>query len=32
MKYAIYIHLMSREIHVEMAKKISKDIHEGFDK
>lgn len=29
---AIYIHLMSREIHVEMAKKISKDIHEGFDK
>lgn len=29
---AIYIHLMSREIHVEMAKKISRDIHEGFDK
>lgn len=28
----IYIHLMSREIHVDMAKKISTDIHEGFDK
>ncbi len=28
----IYIHLMSREIHVDMAKKISQDIHEGFDK
>lgn len=28
----IYIHLMSREIHVDMAQKISRDIHEGFDK
>lgn len=28
----VYIHLMSRELHVDMAKKISKDIHEGFDK
>lgn len=28
----VYIHLMSREIHVDMAKKISTDIHEGFDK
>lgn len=28
----IYIHLMSREVHVDLARKISEDIHEGFDK
>ena len=28
----VYIHLMSREIHAEIAKIISKDIHQGFDK
>ena len=28
----VYIHLMSREIHAEIAKLISKDIHKGFDK
>ena len=28
----VYIHLMSREIHEEIAKLISKDIHKGFDK
>ena len=28
----VYIHLMSREIHVDMVQKISKDIHKGYDK
>lgn len=29
---AIYIHLMSQESHADIAKKLSQDIHEGFDK
>ena len=28
----VYIHLMSREIHADIAEIISKDIHQGFDK
>lgn len=28
----VYIHLMSREIHADIAEIISKDIHQDFDK
>ena len=28
----IYIHIISREIHIDVVDKIKKDIHFGFDK